>query len=268
MKSVLRSRINPTTDNLTSARRMPGSVAPSRSEAIAPNQSALRSAESVAPATKRVIIIVEQRVLIRDCLVRCLNGVSDDQIAIGFSALSEWLDAAPNCPAPRIIILCIPSMRLAGAQIERDLAALSKTCSGTPVVVLTDSDGPDHVVGALNKGARGYVPTSVTFDVAVEAIRLVEAGGAFVPASSLLSPASFGVAGPSGAPAQLLTRRQAAVVEAIRRGKANKQIAYELNMREGTVKVHVRNIMRKLKVRNRTEVALWSSGLHEQLGKA
>ena len=49
--------------------------------------------------------------------------------------------------------------------------------------------------------------------------------------------------------------RQAAVIEALRRGKANKIIAYELNMRESTVKVHVRNIMKKLKATNRTEVA-------------
>jgi DNA-binding NarL/FixJ family response regulator len=46
-----------------------------------------------------------------------------------------------------------------------------------------------------------------------------------------------------------------AVVEALRRGRANKIIAYELNLRESTVKVHIRNIMRKLHATNRTEVA-------------
>ncbi|MBS7739701.1 MAG: response regulator transcription factor [Chelatococcus sp.] len=54
----------------------------------------------------------------------------------------------------------------------------------------------------------------------------------------------------------LFTVRQAAVVGALRQGKANKRIAYELNMQESTVKVHVRNIMRKLKAKNRTEVAV------------
>jgi DNA-binding NarL/FixJ family response regulator len=53
----------------------------------------------------------------------------------------------------------------------------------------------------------------------------------------------------------LFTPRQTAVVESLRRGKANKVIAFELNMCESTVKVHVRNVMRKLKARNRTEVA-------------
>jgi DNA-binding CsgD family transcriptional regulator len=51
------------------------------------------------------------------------------------------------------------------------------------------------------------------------------------------------------------------VVEEIRHGKANKQIAYELNMSEHTVKVHLRHIMRKLKARNRTEVAVLSGNL-------
>jgi DNA-binding NarL/FixJ family response regulator len=55
--------------------------------------------------------------------------------------------------------------------------------------------------------------------------------------------------------ASMFTTRQLAVIAALRKGKANKIIAYELNMRESTVKVHVRNIMKKLKARNRTEVA-------------
>ena len=54
--------------------------------------------------------------------------------------------------------------------------------------------------------------------------------------------------------ASIFTTRQAEVVEALRRGKANKIIAYELKMQESTVKVHVRNVMRKLKAKNRTEV--------------
>jgi predicted transcriptional regulator len=54
------------------------------------------------------------------------------------------------------------------------------------------------------------------------------------------------------------------VVEEIRLGKANKQIAYELNMSEHTVKVHLRHIMRKLKARNRTEVAVLSGDFFER----
>jgi DNA-binding NarL/FixJ family response regulator len=53
-----------------------------------------------------------------------------------------------------------------------------------------------------------------------------------------------------------MTRRELAVIQAIQQGKSNKLIAYHLNMCESTVKVHVRNIMRKLAAKNRTEVAI------------
>jgi DNA-binding NarL/FixJ family response regulator len=95
----------------------------------------------------------------------------------------------------------------------------------------------------------------LSFNVAVEAVRLVKAGGVFIPASSIVPD------GDETVPARtstLLTHRQMEVVEEIRSGKANKQIAYDLNMSEHTVKVHLRHIMRKLKARNRTEVAVRS----------
>jgi DNA-binding NarL/FixJ family response regulator len=115
---------------------------------------------------------------------------------------------------------------------------------------------------ALELGVRGYIPTSVPFEIAIEAIRLVKVGGTFVPASSLLKSRKLADTPVADEPpnSEMFTARQAAVVEALRRGKANKIIAHELNMRESTVKVHVRNIMKKLKAKNRTEVAFMTNG--------
>jgi DNA-binding NarL/FixJ family response regulator len=98
----------------------------------------------------------------------------------------------------------------------------------------------------------------MTLGIAVEAVRLVEAGGTFVPISAM---SSFQGQDES----QLFTARQIMVIEALRRGRANKQIAYELGMCESTVKVHIRHIMRKLKARNRTEVAMMVSNLFDKL---
>ena len=76
-----------------------------------------------------------------------------------------------------------------------------------------------------------------------------------MPASSVLATRRiFATNAATVQQASIFTSRQAEVVEALRRGKANKIIAYELKMQESTVKVHVRNIMRKLKATNRTEV--------------
>jgi DNA-binding NarL/FixJ family response regulator len=65
-----------------------------------------------------------------------------------------------------------------------------------------------------------------------------------------------------------LTDTQAAVVQAIRRGKSNKAIACELDMRESTVKVHVRNIMKKFEAKNRTEIAIMANAAPETFGGA
>src|SRR5215831_1269990 len=132
-----------------------------------------------------------------------------------------------------------------------------------PTILLSDVEDPDQIVEALDRGARGYIPTSEPFEVVVEAMRLVRAGGVFVPASSLIAARRSSDCSRPLAPGgtRMFTARQAAVVEALRRGKANKVIAYELNMRESTVKVHVRNIMKKLKARSRTEVAFMTNEL-------
>src|SRR6185436_14807340 len=113
-------------------------------------------------------------------------------------------------------------------------------------------------------------PTSFSLHTAMQAMDLVRAGGTFVPASSLIAAhhapedAQTGVQKSNG----LFTTRQTAVIDALRRGKPNKIIAYELKMRESTVKVHVRNIMKKLHATNRTEVAFMANRLlnGEELG--
>jgi DNA-binding NarL/FixJ family response regulator len=92
-------------------------------------------------------------------------------------------------------------------------------------------------------------------------MHLVNAGGTYVPASSLVAAHQSSQEPGTSKRLGIFTVRQAAVVEALRKGKANKIIAYELNMRESTVKVHVRSIMKKLKAKNRTEVAFLTNGL-------
>ena len=124
-------------------------------------------------------------------------------------------------------------------------------------MLISDDEDPDQIVKVLEAGARGFIPSNLPLTVAVEAMRLVRAGGTFVPASSLMAVrrSAEGAAAAKPAGNGMFTPRQVDVIEALRQGKANKIIAYELEMRESTVKVHVRNIMKKLKATNRTQVA-------------
>jgi DNA-binding NarL/FixJ family response regulator len=136
-------------------------------------------------------------------------------------------------------------------------------------VVLADSDDVDEVNRALAYGVRGYIPTSVEWEVAVAALRLVSAGGTFVPADALRSTASKPGDQPEGerqgrSDGLDLTPRELSVIDLLREGKPNKLIAARLDMQENTVKVHVRNILKKLNAANRTHAAFVANRLLSQ----
>ena len=160
-------------------------------------------------------------------------------------------------PPLKAILLNLGGRKVTDSTVANEITRLTSEFKTVPVIVLADTDDLTQILKALEYGARSYIPTSVGIDVCIEAIGLALAGGIFVPASSVLAmrqPDRFGRRSRS-ADGRACSPRQAEVVEALRRGKANKIIAYELNLRESTVKVHIRNIMRKLKATNRTEVA-------------
>jgi len=229
------------------------------------NEGEFRSWPSLPPTSTSLegkdlsIILIEKRVLIRDCLTQCLRLSSEPNV-IPFPSVEKWLEAADKTPAA-LIVFCIAG-KSKDPQTHREIALLSQMERHVPTVLLSDTEDLDHIVDALDQGARGYIPTSLSLEIAVEAMRLVKAGGVYVPASSVIAAkhSDDDIGAPKRFCNGIFTARQAAVVEALRRGKANKVIAYELKMRESTVKVHVRSIMKKLKAKNRTEVAFMANG--------
>lgn len=203
------------------------------------------------------IVLIDPRALFRDCLAHCLQQAYDDQRVVSYGSVADWTASAANYP-PAVVLMSVPAPnRLRGDGTME--ASLSRLSAEVPVIIISDSDDPARILDALKSGARGYIPTSLALAVAVEAVRLVEAGGTFVPVSTLLDARRA----TSNNGNVLFTPRQIMVMEALHRGRANKQIAIELNMRESTVKVHVRHIMKKLKARNRTEVAVLTSDLFD-----
>ncbi|MCB1519304.1 MAG: response regulator transcription factor [Hyphomicrobiaceae bacterium] len=178
---------------------------------------------------------------------------------VTYPTVDRWL-GSKDYENTSIVVYSI-GRKLTDAAIEEEIALLTHSTEDIPMALLSDDEDLDDIVEALDHGARGYITTSLPLKIAVEALRLVQAGGVYVPASGLMAAKRApDEASPQRFYNGIFTARQAAVVEALRRGKANKIIAYELNMRESTVKVHVRSIMKKLKAKNRTEVAFLANG--------
>jgi DNA-binding NarL/FixJ family response regulator len=137
-----------------------------------------------------------------------------------------------------------------------------------PVAVVSDHEDAESIREAFELGVRGYIPTSVASRVAVGAVHLVCVGGTFAPAAALLSQSDRPRASAGDPPLiEGFTRRQSQILQCLRRGMANKLIAYELNMGESTVKVHIRNIMKKLNATNRTQVAYLTRGLFDNVSQ-
>ena len=168
---------------------------------------------------------------------------------------------------PNLVVVYIRSARLMTPWVQKHARASAVRSPGAAsAVVLSDKDDAEEVDRALTHGARGYIPTSVECEVAVAALRFISAGGTFVPANTLRSAA----ARPGDQPdverqgrygRTNLTPRELSVIDLLRQGKPNKLIARQLDMQENTVKVHVRNILRKLNAANRTHAALVANRL-------
>ncbi|MDR3469280.1 MAG: response regulator transcription factor [Xanthobacteraceae bacterium] len=203
------------------------------------------------------IVLIDPRALFRDCLAYCLSEAYADRQIASYASIAEWMACSEGDQPPAVVLLSVPGTRKLANGNSAEIALPNQVGDNIPIIIISDSEDSARILHALKSGARGYIPTTLALAVAVEAVRLVDAGGTFVPVSTLL--ASRLATADNGN--TLFTPRQIMVIEALHRGKTNKQIALELNMRESTVKVHIRHIMKKLKARNRTEVAVLTNGL-------
>jgi len=209
------------------------------------------------------LVIINDNALMCDCLQRAFASTSAFEAVTSFSNVTEWYEQsfAVTMPAT-ILLLCTGARRIDEADVY--IKPMLNVFDRVPVVIMGDDSSVDRVVEAISKGARGYLPATIPLEVAVQAIHLVHAGGIYIPVDSLFSlMRQMEPRHVQGDRQQdmdslkaIFTAREAAVVTALSEGKTNKAIAQELNLQESTVKVHIYRIMRKLKVRNRTEVAL------------
>jgi DNA-binding NarL/FixJ family response regulator len=210
-----------------------------------------------------IILLIEKRLFLRNCLHDCLDRSYPDHEIVAFGSLAEWRESSERKKLkPAVVIYFVPAG--IGLMMKSEFERLEAVIPNVPIVVISDIASSDEIMRIIGYGARGYIPTSMPYHLAVEAVRYVEAGGTFVPAGNFLPDR-----GSRKQPAEnVLTERQMKVVEAVSHGFANKQIAHRLKMSENTVKVHLRSIMKKLNVRNRTEVAIVTRNLLDESGES
>lgn len=199
--------------------------------------------------------------LTRECFISAFVALYPLLVVVPYSGIRECTDVI-DTEDLQVIVYHSHSL---GADLCADLAALSHACGKRPIVLLSDADEANQlstIRAAIKNGVKGYVCTRTTsVSVALASLYFVQAGGTFVPLESFLTPDRDATWNEEPGVTHRLTERQMIVLAQIRLGKPNKAIAEELNMSENAVKVHIRNIMRKMGAKAHTKAIVNAVGL-------
>ncbi|MDH5545979.1 MAG: response regulator transcription factor [Gammaproteobacteria bacterium] len=204
------------------------------------------------------VAVADDHVLVRDGITHTLKTVwqgvevleADDGVQL-MELLSKHKDMD-------IILMDLFMPDTDGFQL---LENISRILPEVPVVVLSASESSNHMRRAIDIGASGYVPKSLSKDIMISALQLVLSGGVYIPPASLLandkpSPGFPGLNSEVSKEMPNLTGRQYDVLKLLITGLTNKEIAKTLGLSEYTVKIHVTAIFKALNVSNRTQAVI------------
>jgi DNA-binding NarL/FixJ family response regulator len=212
--------------------------------------------------TIRILIADDHRV-VRDGL-RYLLDQEPDLDVVGEAGDGRQAVRVANATRPDVVLLDLYMPELDGHGV---LAALRSVPHPPAVVVLTSATDDEHLVRAMQAGAISYLQKTATAEQVIVTVRDAAAGTARLN-PILLSRLTQAIHRPPAPdPLSPLSPRERDVLELIARGQSNRQIARELGIGEQTVKTHVSNILTKLDLQDRVQVAIFAlrhqSSTHE-----
>ena len=248
------------------------------------------SAEPLSGSQKaQVLVIIEHQVLARTCILSILKRelAEFEIVEMATTRGLSWLSGRDV----RLIALNIGDREITDPLIEGDLAILAELCPNACVAILSNRDDETTASAAMQRGVRGFFPTSIPVELVIAGLRLVLAGGVYRPpiagqndeasnlkmiSADICAPDRSAIQQSNRAPGTVperpmidLTPREQQVFAALKLGLPNKLIAAKLSLSENTVKMHIQHIMRKCSAHNRTEAVLrWSERLAGHSGYA
>jgi len=209
------------------------------------------------------LLTIDDHALFRQGLKFLLMDLQNDLECIEAESLAGAL-ALNDKQSIEFILL---DYHLRDSKGEESLGKISEAFENAVIVVLSGEENPQLIRTIIDRGAAGFIPKSSTQDILIAALKLILAGGVYIPAIAVnTSPVSPGA---SPVTTELLeegisslSKRQLEVLRRAVQGKSNKVIARELFIAEGTVKAHLSAAFRALGVSNRTEAVYAASRLN------
>jgi len=229
--------------------------------------------ERVDRVNKNPVVLVIDSLELRRASVVSFLAPWADQCNMTIIQIDSYESLAQsNVSLLKMILLVIGAQGVEEPEPQDLIVALHGKFTSAPLVLVSEREESAEVVAAFKAGARGFIPMSLTPSVAIQAFAFIMGGGSFFPPSALIQrthvESSLRVvttretAITGDIPKSGLTTRQEEVLERLREGESNKLIGRQLKLRESTVKMHIRQIMRKLGATNRTQAALCGAQLN------
>jgi DNA-binding NarL/FixJ family response regulator len=204
------------------------------------------------------VLLIDDHEMFRQGMKFLLSDLNDDLEFTDAANCEEALSALSNSG----VDLALLDLNMPGSKGLTALRQIKDEFPTVPLAVLSGLDDPSLIRDAIDVGASGYVPKASSSEVLVAALKLILAGGIYLPQAALRG---F-VQGPSSAGEEpertdLLSERQTDVLLRAIQGHPNKVIARELDIAEGTVKTHLSAAFKALGVHNRTEAVFAAARL-------
>ena len=191
------------------------------------------------------IMVVEDHHMVRQGLVALLSGAPEVEVVGSAVDGREAVDTYASL-LPDVTLMDLQMPRMGGVEAIQRIRA---QFAAARFIVLTTFDGDEDIFRALQAGAKAYLLKGMDLEELLDTVRAVHAGRGRIPAS-IAEKLAHRVSG------QDLTARELGVLERIVAGRANKEIADDLNISEATVKSHVNSLLGKLGVGDRTHAAV------------
>jgi DNA-binding NarL/FixJ family response regulator len=191
------------------------------------------------------VILVDDHPVVRFGLAAII-GLQPDMVVVGEVGSGEEACEVCSRHAADVVLM---DLRLSGMSGVEAIRAIRKIRPKLRFIVLTTYDGDEDIHGALEAGAQGYLLKGMSHNDLANAIRTVQSGLRFIPASVSKSLAER-------PPHSELSQRELQVLELIVRGHSNREIGESLGISEATVKWHVSIILARLNVTDRTQATV------------
>jgi two-component system, NarL family, nitrate/nitrite response regulator NarL len=195
-------------------------------------------------------LLIESNRLFRQGLKHLLSGTSFE-VGAEFNTVELALEAGETGAAPDLVISGQP------IRDEAELRALREAFPTARIVVLADDLSVDVLRAAMGGGADGFLIKTMSPEALIQSLQLVMLGEKVFPTNLAAMLLDMTAAGPQHSVRGLSPREQE-ILQALVTGASNKMIANKLGITEATVKVHLKTLLRKIDVHNRTQAAIWA----------